>query len=206
MSRLPLDNLPDDPDALKAIVAALQDQRDDILRRHDETQRRIQSLEVKERQLEARTQALEVEKLRLEMELLRFKKWYYGPRADDLQHHTDAAQLLLAFATDLESRPLEPQDLSPQSDPAGTDPKTVRRVRKGRRDLAAFDNLPVIRHVHDLSEDQKPCPCCGEVRQKIGHVNRLKLIKRKMYGRAKLDLLRIRVLGTRRVCTRQLQA
>jgi transposase len=28
-----------------------------------------------------------------------------------------------------------------------------------------------------------------------GHVNRLKLIKRKMYGRAKLDLLRIRVLG-----------
>jgi transposase len=29
-----------------------------------------------------------------------------------------------------------------------------------------------------------------------GHVNRLKLIKRKMYGRAKLDLLRIRVLGS----------
>jgi transposase len=29
-----------------------------------------------------------------------------------------------------------------------------------------------------------------------GHMNRLKLIKRKMYGRAKLDLLRIRVLGS----------
>ena len=29
-----------------------------------------------------------------------------------------------------------------------------------------------------------------------GHVNRLKLIKRKMYGRAKLDLLRIRVTGS----------
>ena len=29
-----------------------------------------------------------------------------------------------------------------------------------------------------------------------GHVNRLKLIKRKMYGRAKLDLLRIRVVGS----------
>jgi len=27
-----------------------------------------------------------------------------------------------------------------------------------------------------------------------GHINRLKLIKRQMYGRAKLDLLRIRVL------------
>lgn len=29
-----------------------------------------------------------------------------------------------------------------------------------------------------------------------GHVNRLKLIKRKMYGRGNLDLLRIRVLGS----------
>lgn len=29
-----------------------------------------------------------------------------------------------------------------------------------------------------------------------GHVNRLKLIKRKMYGRNKLDLLRIRVVGS----------
>jgi transposase len=29
-----------------------------------------------------------------------------------------------------------------------------------------------------------------------GHVNRLKLIKRKMYGRANLDLLRIRVVGS----------
>ena len=29
-----------------------------------------------------------------------------------------------------------------------------------------------------------------------GHVNRLKLIKRKMFGRAKLDLLRIRVMGS----------
>jgi transposase len=28
-----------------------------------------------------------------------------------------------------------------------------------------------------------------------GHVKRLKMIKRKMYGRAELDLLRIRVIG-----------
>lgn len=29
-----------------------------------------------------------------------------------------------------------------------------------------------------------------------GHIHRLKLIKRQMYGRAKLDLLRVRVLHT----------
>jgi transposase len=176
MSRPPLDNLPDDPAALKAIVAALQDQHSQAARRHDEAQRRIQSLEAKERQLEARARELEVEKLRLEMALLRFKKWYYGPRGDDLTHHTDVAQLLLAFATDLEARALDPQDLpaagplsaAPQIDPAAIDPTSVRRVRKGRRDLSGFENLPVTRRVHDLSEEQKPCPCCGEVRVKIG--------------------------------------
>jgi transposase len=195
MSRPPRDNLPDDPAALKAIVLAMRDQRDEAARQHDEVSRRhddlscrhdearrtIQSLEAKERQLEAkerqleaRARELEVEKLRLEMALLRFKKWYYGPRGDDLKHHTDVAQLLLAFATDLEARPLDPLDL-PATDPlsaapqaAAIDPTSVRRVRKGRRDLAAFENLPLTRRVHDLSEDQKPCPCCGEARQKIG--------------------------------------
>jgi transposase len=38
----------------------------------------------------------------------------------------------------------------------------------GRRNLAAFDHLPVIRKVHDLAEADKSCPWCGEMRQKIG--------------------------------------
>jgi transposase len=38
----------------------------------------------------------------------------------------------------------------------------------GRRNLAAFDGLPVTRHEHDLPEGDKPCPCCGKMRQKIG--------------------------------------
>jgi transposase len=135
-----LTNLPDDPAALKAVIATLARQRDE----------------------------LEVQKLRLEVELLRLRKLYYGPRADRLQTPGDVAQLLLTFAGDLEARPVDPQDLPPLTPPAEV--STVRRVRKGRRDLsqAAFDHLPVTRHMHDLNEDQKPCPCCGEVRQKIG--------------------------------------
>ena len=45
---------------------------------------------------------------------------------------------------------------------------TVRRVRRGRRNLATFDHLPVTRKVHDLAEADKPCPCCGKTREKIG--------------------------------------
>jgi transposase len=46
--------------------------------------------------------------------------------------------------------------------------KTIRRVKRGRRNLAAFDRLPTIRQEHDLPEHEKPCSCCGEPRQRIG--------------------------------------
>src|ERR1700678_1075228 len=91
---------------------------------------------------------------------------YYGPRADQLQTAGGVAQLLLDFAMDLESRPVNPADLPTDIPEAGG--KTIRRVRRGRRNLAAFDHLPVSRKVHDLAEADKPCPSCGKEREKIG--------------------------------------
>jgi transposase len=144
-------SLPDDPAALKSIIMAITRQRDDVSRQRDEW---------------------EVKFLRAEMELLRLRKWYYGPRADRLKTPGEVAQLLLEFATELEARPLDPQDLPPDMAPAAASDlpqrTTVRRVRRGRRNLASFDNLPVTRHVHDLSNDQKLCPCCGRPREKCG--------------------------------------
>jgi len=131
-------SLPDDPQALKQIIHNLSRERDDW----------------------------HVKFLRVETELLRLKKMYYGPRADRLQTPGEVAQMLLAFATDLDARPVNPNDLPP-GEPL-PEVGTVRRVRRGRRNLAAFENLPVIRKEHDLPEDQKPCPCCGNARDKIG--------------------------------------
>jgi transposase len=145
-------SLPDDPQALKQIVLDLSRQRDERTRERDEWHVKFQNVEI--------------EKLRLEMELLRLKKWYYGPKADRLQTPGDVAQMLLGFATDLETRPVNPEDLPSDEPPSPAE--TVRRVRRGRRNLAAFENLPVVRQEHDLPEDQKPCPCCGEMRQRIG--------------------------------------
>ena len=148
----PTDNLPDDPAALKAIIATLS--------------RQCHTLEQK-------SQALEVQKLRLEVELLRLKKWYYGPRADHLGSVGEVNQMLLDFAGELEARPVDaaaadlPADAGPAV-PTADDVKTSRRVRRGRRNLAAFDKLPVTRCEHDLPEDQKSCPCCGKQRQRIG--------------------------------------
>jgi len=140
-----LSNLPEDKDALKAMVAALLRERDAEKRRAND---------------------LHIENLRLQVELDRYKKRYYGPRADRLQSADDLAQLLLNFAEELDRKPVNREDVPPHSEPQ----EELRRVkrRKGRRHLANFDNLPVTRHVYELSAEQRACPCCGVERKEIG--------------------------------------
>jgi transposase len=140
-------SLPNDPKILKRIIATRTRERDEANRRRDEA---------------------EIKALRLEVELLRLKKWYYGPRADRLQTPGEVAQMLLSFATELESRPVNPEDVPDAVDHDAVEAGTIRRIRRGRRNLAAFDQLPMVRQEHDLPEAGKPCPCCGEMRQKIG--------------------------------------
>jgi len=143
--------LPDDPAALKALIAQMQTHMD----------------------------AVETRSLRLELELLKYKKWMYGPRADKLASLSDVNQMLLRFGEELDQRPAPPidpvdaadalaEDKNATNDAAPT--RRVKRVRRGRRDLGAdaFASLPVTRCEHDQPEDQKPCPCCGKVREKIG--------------------------------------
>jgi len=138
-------SLPDDPAILKQILATRTREREDLRRQRDE---------------------LQIAKLRVEVELLRLKKLYYGPRADRLTTPGDVAQMLLEFAMALETRPVNLGDLPPE-EPV-PDVGTIRRIRRGRRNLAAFDHLPVCRRVHDLSEGEKTCPCCGKMRERIG--------------------------------------
>lgn len=140
-------SLPDDPAALKAMIARMQ----------------------------SRLDAMEMKSLRLEMELLKYKKWMYGPRADKLATLGDVAQMVLTFGEDLDARPRPGVDdaaaLAAEDKVAGmADAAPSRRVRRGRRNLAAdaFESLSVTRHEHDLPEHEKPCPCCGTMRAKIG--------------------------------------
>src|SRR5882724_9251798 len=109
--------LPDDPAALKAIIATLTGQRDEVSQQRDEVSQ--QRDEVSQQRDEAARQRdhwklkhdeKELDRLRLEVELLRLKKWYYGPRADRLSMPGDVAQMLLEFAGELEARPVDPAD------------------------------------------------------------------------------------------------
>ena len=87
-----LTNLPEDKEALKAILRSLVQERDQQQQRIDD---------------------LYLENLQLQKELLRYKKATYGPRADRLSEN-ELAQALLEFAEELEKKPLPiesvPQD------------------------------------------------------------------------------------------------
>ena len=151
--------MPEDSAALKVMVRSLLMQCDREQQRAEEQQQRA---EEQQRQAEE----LRVEMLRLQLELERFKKWYYGPRADRLQSSGDVAQMLLAFSEELDRKPVSPDDVAPVGEPAA-ELRRVRR-RKGRRNLANFENIPVTTHVHELSVEERACPCCGAQRQEIG--------------------------------------
>jgi transposase len=138
-------SLPDDSQALQAMLRVLMDERD---------------------QEKKRANDLHVENLRLQLELDRYRKWYYGPRADRLQSSADLAQMLLNFSEEMDRKPVNPDDLPPRTKPE----EELRRVRrlKGRRNLANFENLPVTTQVHELSAAERACPCCGIERKEIG--------------------------------------
>jgi transposase len=152
-------DLPDDSASLKAVIRSL------LLERAEQRERAEQQRQRAERE-HHRAEDLHLENLRLQMELERFRKWYYGPRADRLQSAGDLAQLLLSFAEAMDRKLVHPDDVAPLSGPE----EELRRVkrRKGRRNLANFENLPVTTHVYELNADERACPCCGVERKEIG--------------------------------------
>ena len=158
--------LPEDPATLKALLLAARAERDRE-QQHAEAQ---EALAREKSALAAeqgkRADDLYVQNLRLQLELERYKKWYYGPRADRLKSSGELAQALLNFGEQLEQQPVHPEDVAAGSEPA-TEGRRVKR-RRGRRALANFENLPVTTQVYELSGKERACPCCGGERQEIG--------------------------------------
>jgi len=159
-----IEQLPDDPALLKRVLLAEREQfnaKCDHIKQEAAAQRQ----EVVERirqeaaaQLDALREKLEAEKQAAIAALLRR---YYGPRCERF----DPRQLLL-FGETLDAMPLDQASIEDEA----SEEFTTRRVRKlskhGRRPLP--DHLERVKIDHDLTDDEKPCPCCGEERQRIG--------------------------------------
>ena len=126
--------MPEDPATLKALLLAALAERDREQQRANEHAERAEAQESLAREKSAlavqqtqRADDLYVQNLRLQLELGRYKKWYYGPRADRLQSSGELAQALLDFGEKLEQQPVHPEDVA-----AGTEPASEgRRVSGG---------------------------------------------------------------------------
>ena len=107
---------------------------------------------------ESRQQAdeLRVEMLRLQLELEHFKKWYSGPQADRLRSSGHVAQMLLAFAEELDRKPVR----SGRSPGRGQTRRgtTARAASQRPAHVADFNNLPVTTHVRELSPGRARLP------------------------------------------------
>jgi transposase len=147
-----LNELPQDREALQAMLHSLLVERDEQRLRAEQQSRRADELYL--------------QNLRLQLELERYKKFYYGPRADRLATSGDMAQALLEFAEQWEAKPIHPEDVPAQAEPDSE----LRRVKRraGRRHLANFENLPVTTRVYELGAAERICPCCGVERKEIG--------------------------------------
>ncbi len=166
-------SLPEDPAALKALLQAARAERDQARQRAEEQSARAAEATQRAGEQAARAQQqgkraddLYLENLRLQLELERYKKWYYGPRADRLKSSGELGQALLAFGEERAQKPAPREEAAAANEPAAE----LRRVkrRKGRRALAHLENLPLTTHVYELSGKERACPCCGAERKEIG--------------------------------------
>ena len=92
----------------------------------------------------------------LQHQLAQLQRRHYGPRSERM-----AAEQPMLFENDDANAWSEPE---PASKPVQV-PAHQRR-RNGRRKIP--DDLPRHRIEHELTEQERACPCCGEVRQRIG--------------------------------------
>ncbi|HSZ56307.1 MAG TPA: IS66 family transposase [Tepidisphaeraceae bacterium] len=144
--------LPDDPQALKRIIAR---QRAD----------HATALAERDRSLEALRQDLTLlreDNALLEHRLRMLLRASYGPRAERF----DPRQLLLFGLRVPPIQPVAPSGvaLTQPAAPVGV-PAPAERKPHGRRKLP--DHLPRIRIEHDLEESERACTCCGEQRRRI---------------------------------------
>src|SRR5262249_60539434 len=136
-----------------------------ILEREQQKQR-VEEENKRANDLQKRADELHLENLRLQLQLDRYKRWYYGPRADRLSSSGDVAQILLEFAEKLNAKPIHPEDVPMQAAPE----YELRRGKggPGRRQLATLEKLPLPNPGYGMRAQERNFSCCGRGGEEVG--------------------------------------
>jgi transposase len=140
--------LPSDPQALVEIIR----------RQQAELAQRDAAIEQIKREAAERIEAMQ-QRHKVEMDAV--LRRFYGPRSEKF----DPTELLLFGVAVAEQVPVDDKVVEADSGQKLTT-RRINHHKHGRRKLP--DHLPRIEIIHDLTDEQKQCPCCGEVRACIG--------------------------------------
>lgn len=175
-------SLPNDVEQLKAMIAAQSialAQRETVIEsQHDIIEKQLKKLAAQEQQL------------------ARLLRRQYGPqkeRVDPDQLTLFTAEELVELVAQLQQGAVDsvsPDDGTPAADSAAGDasaeasPKKPPRKGHGRRPIPP--HIPRETIVHELSGEQRLCPCCGRLRTEIGR----EVSEQLEYNPAELKVLR----------------
>ena len=149
-------SLPNDPAELQTLLLRERQQHAQVAAHHE------QLVAQYEQTVHSQQQKLQQQEHRI-AQLLRRQ---YGPK----QERVDPDQLTL-FSRDELSELVEELSSSDSSDDDASkddDAPAPRKRRKGHGRRTLPEGLPRERVVYELSDEQRACPCCGELRQEIG--------------------------------------
>lgn len=145
------DNLPDDPELLKKMLTNLAIEHENSAQ---EEQQKYRTLNKKYSNLNQKYNNLE-EKFKTLQRML------FGKRSEKLTQEDENQMRLFNEAedgTDLD----EIKDAEPET----TRIKSHTRKKGGRKPLP--EDIPRVEIIHDLTKEEKRCPCCGKDRPLIG--------------------------------------
>lgn len=152
-------DLPDDPEVLKLMIAHRERQiaqnQAAIEQIKRETAEKIEAIKTEF------ANRVEVMQQKHKAEIDAILRRFYGPRSEAF----DPRQLLIFGLAVAEELPVDEKTVEAE---AG-ERLVTRRInhhKHGRQKLP--ESLPRIEIVHDLTDEQKKCPCCGQMRGCIG--------------------------------------
>ena len=185
-------NLPNDVEQLQAMIAERDDahtvalvERDATIVEHRETiVAHSETIAQHETVIAAQHETIEKQLQTLDglhQQLARLLRRQYGPQKERI----DPDQLTLFSVEDIERLAAELQqglDDSVSTDDGSTDetsgdpcndddgesPSSTKKKRKGHGRRPLPDDLPRRQVIHELSDDERLCPCCGKLRKEIG--------------------------------------
>lgn len=163
--------LPDDPALLKRMMTAQMARHAGLMAERDAMIEQIKR-EAQEHlaaqlaaQLNAQREQMEAEKeAAIKAAVDAVLRRFYGPKSERF----DPLQLVL-FGIFVDTVPLDAADVASIEAEAGE--KLTTRVPRNRHNHGRGklpEHLPRVRIVHDLTDEQKKCPCCATPRHRIG--------------------------------------